>query len=200
MDSRNTRRLSRKQWVLIIGALLVVCVWGLPAAYRVVMAPWSIGIGGRNTLVGTWSGSLRAQQGAEYGLYLDFAYRERRFGARRGGGPQANLTGHAVLCTPVGELFEYAVTGSAGRSGDVRQLRFEYGDPKLSALNLRMSGAWRPDALTLTVPRHNPFLPDGRFVTARTVSSADPDDYFAPATLTARDRATFDAICQRIRR
>ena len=87
-----------------------------------------------------------------------------------------------------------------GRSGEIKQLWLEYGDPKLSALNFRLSGAWRPGALALTVPRHNPFLPDGRFVFPRTVSSADPDDYFALATLTARDRATFDAICQRVRR
>ena len=98
------------------------------------------------------------------------------------------------------ERCDYAVTGAADRSGDIKQLWLEYGDPKLSALNFRLSGAWRPGALALTVPRHNPFLPDGRFVFPRTVSSADPDDYFAPATLTARDRATFDAICQRVRR
>ena len=201
MDSGPSRRLSRTQLVLIIGGLLVVGVWGLPLAYRVVMAPWSIGLGGRDTLVGTWSGSLRAQQGAEYGLYLDLAYWERSSSSRRGRrGSRPNLKGRAVLCTPVGERFDYAVTGAAGRSGDIKQLWLEYGDPKLSALNFRLSGAWRPGALALTVPRHNPFLPDGRFVFPRTVSSADPDDYFAPATLTARDRATFDAICQRVRR
>jgi hypothetical protein len=201
MDRRDGRRLTRRQLVLIGAALLAAGVWGLPAAFRVVMAPWSIGIGGRDTLVGTWSGSLRARQGAEYGLYLDLAYRERRVGHRRGGGgARANLAGRAVLCTPVGQRFEYAVSGSAGRSGDIEQLWLEYGDPKLSALNFRMSGAWRQGALTLTVPRHNPFLPDGRFVVPRAVSSDDPDDYFAPATLTARDRATFETICQRIRR
>jgi hypothetical protein len=31
-------------------------------------------------------------------------------------------------------------------------------------------------------------------------ATIDPDDYFAPATLTARDRTSFEAICQRIRR
>lgn len=201
MDRRDGPRLTRKQVWLIGGTLLVAAFWGLPLAYRVVMEPWSIGIGGRDVLLGAWSGSLRAQQGAEYGLYLDLAYREKSVGYRRGAGrSQTNLTGRAVLCTPVGQRFEYAVSGSAGRSGDIKQLWLEYGDPKLSALNFRMSGAWRQGALTLTVPRHNPFLPDGRFITPRTVSSADPEDYFAPSTLTARDRATFEAICQRIRR
>ena len=84
MDSRPSRRLSRAQLALIVGGLLVVGAWGLPLAYRVVMAPWSIGAGGRDTLVGTWSGSLRAQQGAEYGLYLDLAYWERSSNSRRG--------------------------------------------------------------------------------------------------------------------
>ena len=201
MDRQQGRRLTRKQMWVISGALLVAAFWGVPLAYRVVMEPWSIDIGGRDTLLGTWSGSLRAQQGAEYGLYLDLAYREKSVSYRRGAGrSQTNLTGRAVLCTPVGQRFEYAVSGSAGRSGDIKQLWLEYGDPKLSALNFRMGGAWRQGALTLTVPRHNPFLPDGRFITPRTVSSADPEDYFAPTTLTARDRATFEAICQRIRR
>ena len=200
MDRPGGSHPTRKQVWLIGGALLVVAFWGVPAAYRAVMEPWSMG---RDTLLGTWSGSLRARQGAEYGLHLDLAYRERRVSHRRarGGGKRANLTGRAVLCTPVGQRFEYAVNGSVGRSGDIDPLWLEYGDPKLSALDFRMRGAWRQGALTLTTPpRHNPFLSDGRFVTPRAVSSDDPDDSFAPATLTARDQATFDAICQRIRR
>ena len=84
MDSGPSRRLSRTQLALIIGGLLVVGVWGLPLAYRVVTAPWSIGLEGRDTLIGTWSGSLRAQQGAEYGLYLDLAYWERSSNSCRG--------------------------------------------------------------------------------------------------------------------
>jgi hypothetical protein len=201
VDRQLGRRLTRKQMWVISGALLVAAFWGVPLAYRVVMEPWSIGIGGRDTLLGTWTGSLRAKQGAEYGLYLDLAYREKSLGYRRGAArSQTNLTGRAVLCSPVGQRFEYALSGSAGRSGDIKQLWLEYGDPKLSALNFRMSGVWRQGALTLTLPRHNPFLPDGRFITPRTVSTPDPEDYFAPTTLTARDRATFETICQRIRR
>ena len=200
MDRAGGRRPTRKQVWLIGGALLVVAFWGVPLAYRAVMEPWSIG---RESLLGTWSGSLRARQGAEYGLHLDVAYRERRVSYRRGagGGRRTNLTGRAVLCTPTGQRFEYAVSGSASRSGQIESLWLEHGDPKLSALDFRLSGAWRSGVLTLTTPpRHNPFLPDGRFVTPRAVSSDDPDDSFAPATLTARDRATFEAICQRIRR
>lgn len=195
MDRPAGPRLTRMRLWLLGGAILVVAAWGLPTLYRVVMEPWSVGW---NTLVGTWSGSLRAKQGAEYGLYLDLEYRGRRKG--RGGG-RTNLTGRAVLCTRLGQRFEYTVTGSVSRSGHIESLRLEYGDPSLSALDFRMTGAWRPGALTLTVPpRDNPFLPDGRFVRSRTVSSDDPDDSFAPATLTTRDRAAFEAICQRIRR
>ncbi len=199
MDRPGGWRLTRKQVWLIGGALLVAAYWGLPFAYRAVMEPWSIG---RDTLLGTWSGSLRARQGAEYGIHLDLAYRERRTSSRKGvRGLRPNLTGRAVLCTPVGQRFEYAVSGSVSRSGQIERLWLEYGDAKLSALDFRMSGAWRSGALTLTPPpRHNPFLPDGRFVTPRAVSSADPDDSFAPATLTAGDLAAFEAICQRIRR
>lgn len=199
MDRHGGWRPTRTQVWLIGGALLVAGYRWVPFAYRAVMEPWSIG---RDTLLGTWSGSLRAKQGAEYGLRLDLAYRERRVSSRRGvRGKRPNLTGRAVLCTPVGERFEYAVNGFVRRSGEIEPLWLEYGAARLSALNFRMSGAWRSGALTLTPPpRRNPFLPDGRFVTPRAVSSADPDDSFAPATLTARDPAAFEAICQRIRR
>jgi hypothetical protein len=80
-------------------------------------------------------------------------------------------------------------------------LWLEYGDPRLSGFDLQLTGAWRDGALQLTTTK-NPFLPDGRLLAARTLSSnepVDPDDYFAPATLTERDRGAFEAVCQRIR-
>jgi hypothetical protein len=200
MNGAGGWRPTRAQVWLIAGALLGICAWGVPLAYRAVMEPWSLG---RESLLGAWSGSLRARQGAEYGLRLDLEYKARRIGARRGRarGGRTNLAGRAVLCTPVGQRFEYAVSGVVRRSGEIERLWLEYGDPKLSALNFQLSGAWRGGALTLLVPpRHNPFLGDGRFVTPRAVSSDDPDDSFAPATLTARDPATFETLCQRIRR
>ena len=143
------RRLSGKQAALIGGALLLVVYCGGPAAYRQVTAPWSIGQVGRDTLTGPWTGSPRARQGAEYGLWLNLEYRPAPVGGprrrvRRGGTP-SNLEGSAALCTPKGERYEYEVSGEADRDG------------------------------------------------------ADPDDSFAPATLTERDRGAFEATCRRIR-
>jgi hypothetical protein len=85
----------------------------------------------------------------------------------------------------------------ASPSGAVKMLWLEYGDPKLSALNLRLSGAWRPPALRLAADA-NPFLPDGRFVPTRALSSADPDDSFAPFELTKGNLEELEA-CRGIR-
>ena len=196
------RRLSGKQVVLISAALLLAVYCGGEAAYRRITAPWSIGEVGRDTLIGPWTGSLRARQGAEYGLWLDLEYHQRRVGGprrrARGGNSRTNLEGSATLCTPKGERYEYEVSGEADRDGTVQNLWLEYGDPRLSALNLRLTGAWRDRALSITTDK-NPFLPDGTFVAVRSISSADPDDSFAPVTLTERDWAAFEATCQRIR-
>jgi hypothetical protein len=187
--------------VLLTGiALLVGVTYGAAAVSRLLFASWSIGYGGRATLTGPWAGSLKTRHGAEHGLFLALEYRERSGPSYRTGGatPTDNLQGHAALCTPAGERYEYEVSGKADPLGRIEGLWLEYGDPRLSALNLRLTGAWRNGALDLTITK-NPFLPDGRLLAARTSSEVDPHDYFAPATLTERDWATFEATCQRIR-
>ena len=196
------RRIPEKQAVLIVGALILAVYFGGGAVYRQVTAPWSLGEVGQETLIGPWTGSLRARQGAEYGLWLDLAYRPRPVGGARrrarGSGTPSNLEGGAALCTPRGERYEYEVSGHADRDGTIKSLWLEYGDPRFSALDLRLTGAWRDRSLRLTTDK-NPFLPDGTFVALRSISSADPDDSFSPVTLTDRDRAAFEATCQRIR-
>ena len=99
-----------------------------------------------------------------------------------------------------GERYDYEVSGKADPLGEIEDLWLEYGDPGLSGLGLQLTGAWRGGALHLTTTK-DPFL-DGRLLAAGTSSRddpVDPDDYFAPATLTERDRAAFEATCQRIR-
>ena len=196
-------RLSRKRVLLMGIALLAAVTFGITAVSRVLFASWSIGLGGRDTLTGAWVGALQARQGAEYGLYLDLEYQSRDSSGYRSRAVSAsgsiNLQGRATLCTPPGERYEYAVQGHADPLGAVKNLWLEYGDPKLSALNLRVSGTWQPPALTLAAEK-NPFLPDGRFVPTRVLSSDDPDDSFAPFALTKGDPGEFEAICRRIRR
>jgi hypothetical protein len=199
--SISTRpRLSRK-YVLLIGVVLLLAVaFGAELVSRVLFAPWSLGYFGRDTLTGSWVGPLRAQQGAEYGLYLDLDYKGRDGGGYRDSAlGSTNLQGHATLCTPTGERFDYDVSGDASRSGMVEDLWLEYGDPSLSALNLRLSGRWRAPALTLE-PDANPFLPDGSFSPSRVLSSDDLDDSIAPFALTKGDQEALEAICLRIRR
>jgi hypothetical protein len=194
--------LGKRAW-LVVGALLLATYAGAEAGYRWHTAPWSIDQAGRGTLTGPWAGTVRARQGAEYGLWLDLAYQDRVVGGRRrrvrGQSERTNLAGRATLCTPRGERYAYEAGGRADRDGRVTALWLEYGDPPLSALNLRLTGALQDRALRLT-PDANPFLPDGTFLPNRTTSSADPDDSFAPATLTDRNPAAFEATCQRIRR
>lgn len=74
----------------------------------------------------------------------------------------------------------------------------EYGNPSLSGLNLTLSGPWQKPNLVLRAAS-NPFLPDGSFIVPRSVSSADPDDSFAPAILSRQDRARFEELCTRLK-
>ncbi len=178
---------------LIIVALILAVAsfdeWGI----RWLVAPWSYPSLGP-TLTGTWDGSLRARQGAEYRVYVDLSYTTTR---RR---PWAsNLTGLALLCTQHGDIYEHTVSGDADRDGHNVELEIEYRDPALSALDMRFAGDWDGQTLTLT-PRNNPFLPDGRFVWPRSVSSDEPDDSFASAALTRADRPSFLAACGRLAR
>lgn len=198
-SSKRPRMTRKRQWLTAIG-LLVAVIFVVGVGSRLLFAPWSIGYFGRDTLTGGWVGSLNARQGAEYGLHLDLEYRDR-FGSRgtSSGTRFNNLKGQATLCTPTGERFEYEVLGYASRSGEVEDLWLEYGDPSLSALNLRLSGDWQSPELTLSSDA-NPFLPDGSFVPTRSLSSDDPDDSFAPFALTKSGPQALEAICQRIRR
>jgi hypothetical protein len=185
-------------------ALFLAATFGLPAIGRLLFASWSIGVGGRETLTGPWVGSLKTGRGAEFGLLLDLEYKERSGPSYRSGGGalgSTNLQGRATLCTPTGERYDYEVSGKADPLGGIEKLWLEYGDPSLSGLDLQHTGAWRGGALDLTTTQ-NPFHPDGRLLAARTASRddpVDPTDYFAPASLTARDQAAFGATCQRIR-
>jgi hypothetical protein len=194
-------RLSRTRVLLMGIALLGAVTFGAPAVSRVLFASWSIGLGGRDTLTGIWVGPLHARQGAEYGLVLALDYKERGGPSYRTGGltSSQNLQGRATLCTPTGERYAYQLNGKADPLGGIEALWLEDRDPELSAPTLRLSGAWRPPALTFTTDS-NPFLPDGRFVPTRVLSGDDPDDTFAPFVLTKDDEKAFEAICRRIRR
>jgi hypothetical protein len=198
------QRLSKKRAILIAVGVLLTATYGGAAVSRLLFAPWSISVGGRETLTGPWAGSLKTRRGAEYGLLLALEYKERPGPSYRSGGGalgNTNIQGRATLCTPKGERYEYEISGKADPMGGIEDLWLEYGDPRLSGLGLQLTGAWRDGGLHLTTTK-DPFLPDGRLLAARTLSSADPidpDDYFAPATLTERDGAAFEATCQRIR-
>lgn len=195
--SARRRKLPRKQAALVIIILLVVAVFGVDLISRPLFAPWSIGVLGRDTLTGDWVGTARAQQGAEFGLHLRLNYESNTASDGNSYGRNPNLRGNATLCTQTGERYEYRVTGIAKRSGTVEELWVEYGDPSLSALNLRLSGKWDAPVLRLTASA-NPFMPDGSFIPQRVVSSADPDNSLAPFEMEKGGLSDLDPICQRI--
>lgn len=171
--------------LLVLGIALVVAVaFGARLVGQVLWASWSIGWFGRDTLTGSWVGTMHAKRGAQFGLFLDLDYKARatRNNRSRYGRSRPNLEGVATICTPSGERYDYTVSGFATPLGTVEKLYIEYDDPKLSALNLRLSGEWQPPVLRLE-SETNPFLPDGRFVSNRVLSSDDPDDSFAPIEL-----------------
>jgi hypothetical protein len=193
------KRVPRKLLLIIVVVAIVVVAFGIPALGRAIYAPWSIGWFGRATLTGHWVGTMQARQGAEYGLSLRLDYKENsstRRSRSRGTG-RTNLEGRATLCTPTGERFEYDVSGRASPFGKINDLWLEYADPSLSRLNFQMTGKWDAPDLRLETDK-NPFQPDGRFVVSAPVSSADPDDSFAPFTLAEDDQSSFEAICQRV--
>lgn len=196
------QQLSRKRVVLTAVILLVIVFFGVEAVSRILFAPWSIGYFGRDTLPGTWVGTLQAGQGAEFGLLLDLEYRGRSNTSRSSGvGRSNNLQGHATLCTPTGERYDYEVVGYASRSGRVEDLWVEYEDPSLSVLNLRLTGKWRSTVLELATRwPMNPFLPDGNFVLERAQSSNGLGEPFAPFRLSKDNAAAFEDHCQAIRR
>src|SRR5439155_22030492 len=103
-------------------------------------------------------------------------------GTRIGSSQPDTLQGTARLCTPRGETYAYAVLGRADRSGQEVRIMLQYGDRKLSALDLVLIGDWEAPTLTLR-PHKNPFDPDGTFRAQRSYSTSDPDDSFGPAAL-----------------
>ena len=181
-------------------AFAVAVLVGLEFGCRAVEAPWSIGVGGRPTLTGTWEGARRAQLGTEYRFYLALAYASASADADRFGRSD-NLTGEARLCSPAGHVWTYPVTGRANRSGDAVTLDLwtPAEAPAMPAPG-RVEAAWQGgDELTIR-GGYNPLMPDGTFVASRVVGSDDPDDSFVQATLGRGDLASFGTRCQALQR
>jgi hypothetical protein len=199
MKQRSGPRMSTKRLLLIGIVAVVVVAFGAQLIGRALFAPWSLGWFGRDTLTGSWTGIMQAKQGAQFGLLLELEYfkRHTRNSRSRYGRSRPNLQGRATICTPTGERYDYEVSGFASPFGNVERLYVEYGDPKLSALNLRLSGEWEAPVLRLQSDA-NPFMPDGRFLPTRVLSGDDPGDSFAPIELR---KGTLEdlAACKRAR-
>lgn len=152
---------------------------------KMIYAPWALNLDGGPTLEGSWEGTLRARQGAEYRLSLTMQHHDRD-GRRRRTRQETTIEGSARLCAPTGAVYEYTLTGGADDAGQQLRLTLTYPDPVQSALGLRLEANWSEaaaDILRIVSVPTNPFLPDGTFQVVRSVSSGDPDDSFQPAEL-----------------
>ena len=166
---------------------------------KLIYAPWALNMDGGPTLEGSWEGTLRARQGAEYRLFLTMQHRDRD-GRRRRTRQSTTIEGSARLCAPTGMLYEYTLAGGADDPGEQLRLVLTYPDPVQSALGLRIEARWSEgvaDTLRVTRVEANPFLPDGTFQAVRSVSSTDPDDSFQPAELRRVASAASTASCGR---
>ena len=125
--SGSVTTMSRGRMWLIAGLLVVGIGLGVPLVGRALFASWSIGLFGRDTLTGSWIGTMRAKQGAEFGLFLELDYKSREGSYRRShvSGKNANLEGRATICTPAGERYDYTVSGFASPFGTVETLYVE---------------------------------------------------------------------------
>jgi len=175
-----------------ITAAILLAIFANSWGVRWIVAPWSYDSPGP-TLTGAWQGALRAQQGAEYRLYLNLRYQvlwERW--------PwDENLAGRAVICNRHGALYEYAVIGAADRQGKNMVLTLAYDDPSMAGLDMDLGGDWHGETIRI-VPRNNPFLPDGRFVWPRPADASDASDSFAPTLLRPTDEPAFLMACGRL--
>lgn len=196
MAQRGKRCLGVAGLVAFAASALV----GMEFGCRAVEAPWSLGMGGRPTLTGTWEGPRPARLGTEYRLYVALAYESSAADAKRYG-LSDNLAGEARLCSPTGDVWLYRLRGQATRAGDTLTLDVwtpAEGPPMPTPG--RIEAAWHgADELTIA-GGYNPLMPDGTFAASRVVSSSDPDDSFVPSTLVRGDLATFDTNCRALRR
>ena len=152
---------------------------------KLIYAPWALNLDGGPSLEGSWEGTLRARQGAEYRLSLTMQHHDRD-GRRRRTRQETTIEGSARLCAPTGTVYEYTLSGGADDAGEQLRLVLTYPDPAQSALGLRLEARWSEgaaDTLRIVSVANNPFLPDGTFQLVRSISSSDPDDSFQPAEL-----------------
>ena len=156
--------------VLVILALGLVFVFGLEWVSRLVVAPWSVPLGGRPTLTGDWTGTLRTASGLRFGLGLHLEYDVPEISGTRTrsrSSDQINLIGTGELCTRRGERFPYELYGSTHDWGGSRaRLSMRSLDTGVTGSGWGFQLAWDGDRLALAGT--NSFELDERPVGGRT--------------------------------
>ena len=191
-----TRTLTRLALMVLILLGLVVAIQRL---WALVEAPWSIE-GSGPTLTGTWVGPLRARLGGRYHLFVEVGYDvPGRTGRGHAGAPwgRAPLWGTGAVCAANGAIHDYALSGTATRSGDRVELHLGAPSGVARAPWFALHGSWRGDTLDVR-PTRNPFDPDGVYRPERPTSSDDPDDPFGATELHKGSVADFEAACREL--
>jgi hypothetical protein len=134
---------------LIIGALFFI----ENGVDYLLYAPWAYGWFGQPTLTGTWEGTVRADGGTPYVLYLQLdRYRNRRNGTPYTTFGRADIGGHVSWCAPSIRNATSSLYGNANRSASSIVLETQ----NLSHLPaglfpIRFQGAWHRTTLALGV-------------------------------------------------
>lgn len=212
--ARLLRGIGRTIWQLglAVGFVLAVAMALTPIS-ALLFAPWAIGVDGRPTLTGTWTGPLRSKWGSEYHLFLDLDWE-----APRGRTARAGLVGTAWVCNRAGREHRLQVSGDANRDASDVRIDLEARDSQYRE-SLPLRGAWHGETLQLSAFT-SPFGPEGELRGARsTVSSSTTDkdgrfvalyptgltpdqvpaDSFPDVPLKKADHAEYQAACRALR-
>jgi hypothetical protein len=176
---------------LLVIALGAVLVW-------VLLAPWSLHIGGQFTPLGRWSGVGRAHtpDDGDFGIQLNLAV-SGRHSCSRLTGKCTDFEGNAVICTKAGRYTFTRLDGSVGGylslDGQPMTLLITHGSAT-HYLKLQLNGTWHGPAYDASDGGYltYSFNPDGTPRAA--VSSPDP----AKAAQVSIRPGDFTALCHSI--
>ncbi len=178
-----------------ITGLVVIIL--LAITVTAIFSPWAFYIGGRFTPLNTWEGygKLHSSTGADYGLLLHLGEYSRRRSKR-------NLTGSAVLCTPQGITYIYAIDGrieNVWLFTEGKNTSLSLSSPKTDKVKsgFELRGRWENGALLLSDQGSlgKPFHADGSLDPRGRYTLKALKDEHAEGKIAFGKRFDFDELC-----
>lgn len=145
MTNQCTKAFSRRKLVVVVGVMLALLV-ALYAADRVLLNPWSMGLGGQPTLTGYWEGTVDVAAGDRRNVVVQLRY---HLPITTGASPTGwdSLKGAIEVCGPAGTLTSGPTGEPENRSGS----RFGVDPWNATGPGLRLGrlrGQWEGDRIT----------------------------------------------------